>query len=336
MSEKTQRKVIIDKWLENQEASARSISKQLKIPNSTVSRVIKRFKEEKSLDRKSHKNRVSGARNEKLDEKIIKTIQKNRSMSVRDIASLHRTTRGMVQRAKKRAAMKTRKKKKVPKVTPEQRKKIKTRARKLYDFIGKNGGHLILDDETYVKADFSTIAGPQYYTMAEGELLTLEESSIAAEKFGAKYLVWQAICECGLKSQSFFTNVTINKQIYIDECLKKRLLPFIRKHDVRTLFWPDLAPAHYAGDTINFMNRQGIHFVDKNMNPPNVPQCRPIERYWALVKAILRKTGQRSTDIKSFAVKWIDACRKIKRDAFTKLMKRIKPKLRVQWTKPIN
>ena len=98
-------------------------------------------------------------------------------------------------------------------------------------------------------------------------------------------MVWQAICQCGLKSPTFVTQGNINAEIYINECLKKRLIPFLRKHEGPTLFWPDLATAHYARPTTNFLQEHGIDFVPRDKNPPNVPQCRPIERYWSLVKS---------------------------------------------------
>ena len=140
--------------------------------------------------------------------------------------------------------------------------------------------HLIIDVETYIKADFQTLPGPQHYIAADEKILPKFETTIQTGKFDNKYLVWQTICECGDRSSIFVTTGTINKEIYIRECLKKRLLPFIRKHNVDTLFWPDLAAAHYAKDTLNFLKDNNVYFVPKEMNPPNVPQCRPIEPYW--------------------------------------------------------
>lgn len=62
---------------------------------------------------------------------------------------------------------------------------------------------------------------------------------------------------------------------------KKRLLPFLEaKHkDGKYIFWPDLAKPHYTKITIPWMN-QNINFVPKKINPPNVPQARPIENFW--------------------------------------------------------
>jgi transposase len=69
--------------------------------------------------------------------------------------------------------------------------------------------------------------------------------------------------------------------------VKKRLIKFINKHhsDSNYLFWPDLASAHYAKDTIETFDQLGIKYVHKEENPPNVPQLRRIERFWAYLKA---------------------------------------------------
>jgi transposase len=51
------------------------------------------------------------------------------------------------------------------------------------------------------------------------------------------------------------------------------------------LFWPDLATAHYARQTQDKLCELGVNFIPKPFNPPNVPQLRPIERFWAILKA---------------------------------------------------
>ena len=87
---------------------------------------------------------------------------------------------------------------------------------------------VVQDEETYVKVDFKQFSKPEFYTATE--LL----------KFAQKYLVWQAICTCGLKSNIYIATVTVNQGIYVSECLQKRLLPFLKRHNCYVLFWPDL------------------------------------------------------------------------------------------------
>ena len=78
-----------------------------------------------------------------------------------------------------------------------------------------------MDDETYVKFDFKTLPGAQYSTKTTDEVLAESYISIPVEKFGAKVLVWQAICQCGKKTTPFVSTGTINTDIYVKECLTK-------------------------------------------------------------------------------------------------------------------
>ena len=47
------------------------------------------------------------------------------------------------------------------------------------------------------------------------------------------------------------------------------------------------------------------------MNPPNCPEQRLIESYWALVKGILLKSKKSEKDDKEFKQKWIAALKKV-------------------------
>jgi hypothetical protein len=71
--------------------------------------------------------------------------------------------------------------------------------------------------------------------------------------------------EDGNISKPYFCQGSMNKEIYIKECIKKRLLPFIRQHHEidKILFWPDLATCHYAKVVIDFLQRQNMSFVPK-------------------------------------------------------------------------
>ena len=48
-------------------------------------------------------------------------------------------------------------------------------------------------------------------------------------KFAPKFFVQQAICSCGLKCAPYITCKTLSSNLYMEECLKKRLLPFLKK-----------------------------------------------------------------------------------------------------------
>ena len=75
-------------------------------------------------------------------------------------------------------------------------------------------------------------------------------------------------------------SVGVNTDIYINECLQKKLLPFKHKHhgDFNHLFWPGLAGAHYSDETVAWMEKN-VQFVEKASNPPN----GPIENFWGIL-----------------------------------------------------
>jgi hypothetical protein len=60
-----------------------------------------------------------------------------------------------------------------------------------------------------------------------------------------------------------------------------KLKKFIKKYhkDGNIVFWPDLASAHYARLTTAFLEKNNIPYIQKENNPPNVPQLRPIEDF---------------------------------------------------------
>ena len=93
------------------------------------------------------------------------------------------------------------------------------------------------------------------------------------EKFSTKVLLWIAIS--GMSSPLIHPSKSeaIKSDIYINECLEKRLLPFIHEYhqDLNYMFWPDLASAHYSAATVGWMD-QNINNAAKLINPPNVPQ----------------------------------------------------------------
>ena len=93
-----------------------------------------------------------------------------------------------------------------------------------------------MDDKTYVKADYSQLPGKQYYVAHTKGGVNAIFKFQKMDKFGKKCMVWQAICSCGLKTSPFITTGTINAQVYIQECLNKRLLPLYKKYEVPHCF----------------------------------------------------------------------------------------------------
>lgn len=324
------RKSIVTKYCTETGLSMRDLAKQEGVSLHAVQNAINRFGTHYTLKDLPGRGRKAGPSNPELDKKICKAFERKKEVSIRDCAKKCGTSIGMVQRAKARNSLKTYKKQKCPKRSKNQADSVKTRARKLYDeILSKKKMCIIMDDETYVKLDYKTLPGAQFYTVKQGTDVPNSEKSIFCEKFGKKVLVWQAICQCGMKSSPFFTTASMNAEIYQKECLQKRVLPLIRKHTGNTLFWPDLASCHYARSILDWYSKNNVEFVQKAKNPPNCPEIRPIEKFWALMKGKLRKKDNGADDLEKFKKDWRNVSKTIDGTVVQNLMSNIKTKVRV-------
>ncbi|XP_065650622.1 uncharacterized protein LOC136078752 [Hydra vulgaris] len=188
---------------------------------------------------------------------------------------------------------------KTPKYTIEQQIKAKKRSRKLVNQL-YNTKSLDIDDEKYFCFAGDNMPGNSVYYTNNKKTCPESVRFIGKEKFPKELLMWIAISDRGMSEPLFRTSkaVAINSSIYIIECLGKRLLPFIHKYhgDFNYLFWPDLASSNYSKDTLNWMD-QYVYYVDKESNPPNVPQAQEIENFWRhLAQKVYKGDREASTE----------------------------------------
>ena len=87
-------------------------------------------------------------------------------------------------------------------------------------------------------------------------------------------------------------SLAVNTEIYINECLQPRLLPFIHKHhsDLNFQFVHDLAGALSSKETIVLM-KKNLPFVDNTTNHQNVPQDRLIENLRGILAHTFKEGG---------------------------------------------
>ena len=158
----------------------------------------------------------------------------------------------------------------------------------------------ILDDESYFTLSHSTINGNNNFYSSDVSLTPESEKFTKKSKHEPKLLVWVAMSPAGL-SLPFIqpAGMAITSKLYVDKCLRPKLLPFIEAHhaDGNYAFWPDLASSHYADNTLDFLLENGINHVDKNDNPANLPEVRPIEDFWSLLKGEVYKNGWKASNL---------------------------------------
>lgn len=322
------REIIVRKHHENPGMSHNDMAKSLKIAKSTVTSVLKKYKETLSIDKKKGSGRKKGFVSQKKAKSVLAALKRNPGLSVRDVAKKVCMSSSYVQKVRKQAGLQSFKVNAAPNRNDKQNKTAKTRARKLYDQVINKFDCIVMDDETYVKADFKQIPGQQFYSAKKRGLVAENFKIKKLDKFPKKYLIWQAICTCGLKSRIFVTTGTVNQKIYVKECLQKLLLPFLKLHKGSTLFWPDLASSHYGKVAMEWYAQNGVSIVTREVNPPNCPQLRPIETYWAIIKRKLLKTKGRAQNEQEFKQKWRKAADSVTIAGVQRLMAGVKSKVR--------
>lgn len=324
------RKQIVHNFHTNPTWTQKKIAKELKVSPVTVSRVLKRFEETLSVATRPGCGRKPGPVDRNVTKKVLKSIENNQGLSDRERAKKCKTSASNVRKIRLRHGQKSFRVIKVPNRSDKQSLVVKKRSRKLYQhLILKNGSCCIMDDETYVKTDFSQIPGYNYYVARMRGDAPNKFKFVECEKFAPKLLVWQAICSCGMKSNIFVTNKNMTQDLYIKECLQKRLLPMMKNHTDSTWFWPDLASCHCSKKAMEWYRDNEVDILPKDINPPNCPQFRPIERYWAIVKRNLNRTKGRVSNASQLRVKWNCQAAKVSRETVQNLMGGIIKKVRL-------
>ena len=69
---------------------------------------------------------------------------------------------------------------------------------------------------------------------------------------------------------------------------------------------------------------KNVTFGPKDMNPPNCPQLRPIEEFWALMKAHLRKHVSAFETIQQFEKDWKKMSKLVAKKSVRNLMRNVK------------
>ena len=194
-------------------------------------------------------------------------------------------------------------------------------------FKPSNNIVIIMDDESYFTLDGSDSYGNSFYHSYEGLELLDSVKYRMVKNFPEKVMVWVALSARGI-SEPFIikSGNAINYDIYFNECIKKRLVKFIKEHhsDDNFVFWPDLASSHYAKRTLTELESLNIPVVPKDSNPPNVPQLLPIEHYWSILKSNVYKNEWTAKSIKHLKQRIRSTIKKTSAQTYRNLMRGIK------------
>ena len=177
------------------------------------------------------------------------------------------------------------KKIKKPLLTEEQKKSLRPKCRKMLERF--RDLDFIIDDESYFTLRNTSLSGNDRFYSSNLNNTADKAKFNFKSKYEPKLLVWLAICPKGM-SKPFFvpSGLAVNKEVYLENCIKARLEPFIKNNykEDEYVFWPDLASSHYAIKVQAYLRTQNINYVPKSINPANCPKARPIEDYWGNLK----------------------------------------------------
>lgn len=303
------------------------------IHRRTITRVIQRFEERGSANFKPIPGRPAKVASIKKMKEVANLIRKEPNISMTEGAKKTHLSRNTFKWIKNnKLNIKSYKQETVPKYSGGQKERAKKACGQLYRKLteSKTQKIILMDDETYVYSDPADIPGTKYYHCTNKNLVPDENRFKAKSKFPKKYLIWQVIDELGNVSVPFISQGTMNSEVYLNECLKKILLPFINKNYNRSeiVYWMDMATCHYTRPVRDWFDSQNIEFIAKDRNAPNCPQARPIEKFWALCKKkySLRKT--RAKNLTSFKRIWKNISKKVADESGANLMKSLRFKLR--------
>ncbi|XP_050500950.1 uncharacterized protein LOC126880917 [Diabrotica virgifera virgifera] len=220
-----------------------------------------------------------------------------------------------------------RERRKAPKYTEDQLERIPRccRALRRVHFVNKL---IVMDDEKYFTLSNSEMKGNDGFYTNDYENVPDEIKFKSKKKFGDKILVWCAISEAGFISQPYIGVVrgeALNANIYIQRCLSK-LLQFVNTHHAndQIVFWPDLASCHYARITRDWYETNNITFVPKADNPPNLPQARPIEEFWAILSRKLYNNGWEAQNQEQLRRRIYTKIREIDAEVVQRMMQRVR------------
>ncbi len=182
-------------------------------------------------------------------------------------------------------------KKNIPERTESQKQVARSKCGNLY--LKNPNISWVLDDESYFTLNHNTINGNNIYYTDDVSQTPSSIKYATVENYEQKLLVWICISERGISAPIFRkSGLAVNQSAYL-EIIKRGLVPFINKHhsDGEYKFWPDLASSHYAKVVVEYFRARKIKFVEKFENPANVPEARPIEDFWSILKGKVYENG---------------------------------------------
>lgn len=269
------------------------------IPKSTIYDIIARAENDYGPKRVNGSGRIAEIMTKKRLRDLKRMLDHNSGVSQRQAARKIGCAQSFISQTLKRKILtKYWKKKKIPARTDAQKSNAKTRCGRLYLKFLKSP--CVIDDESYFTLSNSNVNSNVGFYSSNVKDTPASVKYWTKTKFEQKLLVYLAFSEQGISKPYFVpSGLAVNQKVYKEECIQKILIPFLKKHhpDNNYLFWPDLASSHYAKTVVQYFIDEKLNFVAKEDSPANVPECRPIEDFWSILKGLVYKGNWKAENL---------------------------------------
>uniref|UniRef100_A0A1B0CMP2 Uncharacterized protein n=1 Tax=Lutzomyia longipalpis TaxID=7200 RepID=A0A1B0CMP2_LUTLO len=171
----------------------------------------------------------------------------------------------LIHKIKKRNGLKTFRAQTAAHRNDEQNVRAVERATALSQFLSTFTGCILMDDETYCKADFQQLPGRSFYTAKTRNGVPKVIRYRRLTKFPKKFMVWQAICSCGRWTRQYVSTGSMNDEIPI---VGYRNNPCISRYEAFSGQCPmmrknlSVALAFYA--ILHLVNEHGLQLIKGN------------------------------------------------------------------------
>lgn len=267
------------------------------VPKSTIYNIIKRAESGSGYQQASGRGPKAKIMSKKNVKRLKSMFDHHDGISQTQAARKFKCSQQYISKMlATKSEIKSRKKMKIPKRTDNQRALARAKCGRLYQKFLKL--MCVIDDESYFTLAHTSINGNDRFYTSDINMTPASVKYKQVAKFEKSLLVWFCFSEKGMSKPFFLqSGLAVNQKIYLEECIKKKLIPFIEEHhsDGQYIFWPDLASAHYAKTVIAYLREKKVNFVEREDNPANLPETRPIENFWSILKGLVYKNNCRNT-----------------------------------------
>jgi len=201
------------------------------IPQRTIYYILNKYLKygiTKDRPRSGHPLKLS----DKKLKQIVKSVNNRTGVSQRELAKdshVHHST--ISRNLRKKTSIRIRKRRTAPKMdSQDQDKRAKKNCGKLYRKLLR-GCDLILDDEKYFKLTGDNVNSNRLFYSTDPATAPTDIKFRKKKKFEPKLMVWMAMSSKGVSNMYVHkSKQAVNEDTYLNECINKRLLPFIEKY----------------------------------------------------------------------------------------------------------